>query len=124
MKQVHTQVSGVPLSPLVHCLVDALHTYTVYCAAAETSMRHAWRDSPCPCVGEYLQPAFDALSPAGRLVVFGAAALTPSPATDLSLGWRTLAPSSLLGIARLIWGWLQRPRIDALKLPGEGWLCC
>jgi NADPH:quinone reductase-like Zn-dependent oxidoreductase len=71
--------------------------------------------------GEYFKPCYDALNPCGRHVVFGAGALTPRPGLKLSLNPLTLlaAPASLLGLLKLVWSWLQRPRLDVLSMPGD-----
>ena len=70
--------------------------------------------------GEYLQPGFDALAPCGRHVIFGAGTLTPPPGARLERGWRLLwPPTNLLAALRLAAGWLSRPRLDVLSMPGR-----
>jgi NADPH:quinone reductase-like Zn-dependent oxidoreductase len=71
--------------------------------------------------GPYFQASYDALNPCGRHVIFGAGALTPKPGLRVSLNPLSLitAPASLLGLLKLGWGWLWRPRLDVLNLPGD-----
>lgn len=69
--------------------------------------------------GRYFQPGYDTLAPTGRVVVFGAADLTPPPGADLSIGLSLLNPVKWPAIARLVYGYLTRPKVDPLKLPGE-----
>ncbi|WIA08383.1 hypothetical protein OEZ85_007822 [Tetradesmus obliquus] len=71
--------------------------------------------------GEYFKPSYAALNPCGRHVIFGAGSLTPKPGARLSLNPAVLlaAPASLLALAKLIWGWLQRPRLDVIAMPGD-----
>eukprot|EP00775_Hariotina_reticulata_P012082 gene12082-12222_t len=70
---------------------------------------------------DYFQPCYNALNPCGRHVVFGAGALTPRPGLKLTLNPFSLlaAPASLLGVLKLVWSWLQRPRLDVLSMPGD-----
>uniref|UniRef100_A0A383VHV9 Enoyl reductase (ER) domain-containing protein n=1 Tax=Tetradesmus obliquus TaxID=3088 RepID=A0A383VHV9_TETOB len=71
--------------------------------------------------GEYFKPSYAALNPCGRHVIFGAGSLTPKPGARLSLNPAVLlaAPASLLALVKLIWGWLQRPRLDVIAMPGD-----
>lgn len=73
--------------------------------------------------GAYFQTSYDALTPNGngRLVIFGAGALTPPPGRKFSLNPLALlsAPASLWGLLQLGWAWLRRPRLDVLKMPGD-----
>jgi hypothetical protein len=56
--------------------------------------------------------------PRARHVIFGAGTLTPPPGASLALDWRLLWPPNLLAAARLAAGWLGRPKLDVLSLPG------
>ncbi|KAF6250687.1 hypothetical protein COO60DRAFT_1465043 [Scenedesmus sp. NREL 46B-D3] len=71
--------------------------------------------------GEYFRPSYAALNPCGRHVIFGAGSLTPKPGIRLSSNPAVLlaAPASLLGLLQLLWGWLQRPRLDVISMPGD-----
>jgi NADPH:quinone reductase-like Zn-dependent oxidoreductase len=71
--------------------------------------------------GPYFQASYDALDPCGRHVIFGAGSLTPEPGLTVSLNLLSLlaAPRSLWGMLKLGWGWLRRPRLDVLNMPGD-----
>lgn len=71
--------------------------------------------------GPYFQASYDALNPCGRHVIFGAGALTPEPGLRVSLNLLSLltAPKSLWGMLKLGWGWLRRPKLDVLNMPGD-----
>lgn len=55
--------------------------------------------------GPFLRPAYDRLSPQGRLVVYGAADFMP--------------PGARAGYLHLAWRYLRRPRIDPLQMISE-----
>lgn len=71
--------------------------------------------------GPYFQPSYDALNPCGRHVVFGAGSLTPKPGLKLTFNPAALlaAPASLWGLVKLVWGWLKRPKLDVINMPGD-----
>lgn len=69
--------------------------------------------------GEYFHPSFSALKPMGRHVIFGAAALTPPPGANLTLGLHLLWPPNFWSVAKLVYGFLTRPKVDVIKLPGD-----
>jgi alcohol dehydrogenase len=69
--------------------------------------------------GPYFRPSYEALRPTGRYVIFGAAALTPPPGASLQPGLGLLNPSNLLAAAKLVWGWINRPKLDVLAMPGD-----
>ena len=69
--------------------------------------------------GPYFQPSYDALNPCGRHVIFGAAALTPPPGVSLEKTWGLLAPWNLLAAVKLLLGWLNRPKLDVIAMPGH-----
>jgi hypothetical protein len=52
-------------------------------------------------------------------VIFGAGTLTPPPGASLARDWRLLLPRNLLAAARLAAGWVTRPRLDPLSMPGD-----
>lgn len=71
--------------------------------------------------GPYFKPSYDALDPSGRHVIFGAGSLTPKPDLKLTLNPAALlmAPASLWGLVQLAWGWVNRPKLDVLNMPGD-----
>lgn len=74
--------------------------------------------------GPYFRPSYEALQPTGRYVIFGAAALTPPPGASLQVGLGLLNPVNLLAAARLVWGWVNRPKLDVLAMPGDNKSVC
>lgn len=75
----------------------------------------------CTPAGPYFQASYDALNPCGKLVIFGAGALTPKPGLKVSLNPLDLlsAPAALWGLVKLGWGWVWRPKLDVLNMPGD-----
>jgi len=71
-------------------------------------------------LGPLFPAVYEALAPTGRHVVFGAAALTPPPGVDMTLGPALLLkPGSWPAIARMVWAWWNRPRVDVMAMPGH-----
>ncbi|KAF5834252.1 chaperonin 10-like protein [Dunaliella salina] len=77
--------------------------------------------------GSYFQPGYDLLAPCGRAVLFGAGSMTPAVGADaaflsnhsLSSLVSLLSPAKFAGLLGTITGYLTRPKLDLLKLPGE-----
>eukprot|EP00200_Dunaliella_tertiolecta_P002356 CAMPEP_0202337316 /NCGR_PEP_ID=MMETSP1126-20121109/40_1 /ASSEMBLY_ACC=CAM_ASM_000457 /TAXON_ID=3047 /ORGANISM="Dunaliella tertiolecta, Strain CCMP1320" /LENGTH=389 /DNA_ID=CAMNT_0048927469 /DNA_START=212 /DNA_END=1381 /DNA_ORIENTATION=- len=77
--------------------------------------------------GSYFQPGYDLLAPCGRAILFGAGALTPAVGADASLLSNRsfssiislLSPAKISALLGTVTGYLTRPKLDLLKLPGE-----